>query len=409
MHTVAVHESPAAAARQAGALFCLAGLLAYVGMALPDAPDRPFTLIGGCDLLIAILAWVLPWNRWGQRSTLALALPAFVILAISSWATGGAAASSAPFFILVYAWLAVHHPPWALLAVTPFAAVAYLVPLVITARPPAVVGSAMVVVPVSTAVGLVISRRVRGLRAAHERIRAAERWRAALMMTLAHDVRGPLTIVQTSLDMLADEGEELDAASRRELTDAAVRQAERLRRLADGLLDVERVSRGTLRLDLRPVSLRPAVEEAASYLAAAKLAATAAAAVKVDIAADLTVTADPERLQQIVVNLATNALRHGAPPVVISADTDGERVSLSVRDHGPGVPAAAQPSLFQQFQAGSGEDSVGLGLWIVRELALAHGGEVRYEPAEPGARFVVTLPFASTSQWVGSNPSRGRR
>ncbi len=70
---------------------------------------------------------------------------------------------------------------------------------------------------------------------------------------------------------------------------------------------------------------------------------------------------------------------------------------LEVRDSGPGVPPEIVPNLFQRFTASDrSPKSVGLGLWIVRELSRAHGGDVRYEPAlpGPGARFVVTLPIA---------------
>ena len=69
---------------------------------------------------------------------------------------------------------------------------------------------------------------------------------------------------------------------------------------------------------------------------------------------------------------------------------------LEVRDHGPGVPAAQERSLFQRFATGT-RSGTGLGLFIVRELARAHGGEARYENAHPGARFIVTLPAHATA------------
>jgi signal transduction histidine kinase len=75
-----------------------------------------------------------------------------------------------------------------------------------------------------------------------------------------------------------------------------------------------------------------------------------------------------------------------------SARVDGETVELSVRDHGPGLPPEVRERLFEEFAAGDSE-GVGLGLAIVRQLAEAHGGDVRYEDADPGARFIVTLPL----------------
>ena len=89
-----------------------------------------------------------------------------------------------------------------------------------------------------------------------------------------------------------------------------------------------------------------------------------------EIDPDLTVDADPERLEQILVNLIGNAARHGVPPIVVDAGAAGDRVDISVRDHGTGVPADRRDALFERYTSESGAvDSVGLGLWIVRELA----------------------------------------
>jgi signal transduction histidine kinase len=249
-------------------------------------------------------------------------------------------------------------------------------------------GSAVVVAPVVAAVGLIIARHVEALRAANAEVRRAEEWRAALMLTLAHDVRSPLTSVQGVLDLLKTDT--LDADERRRFTEAALRQTARITRLASGLLDAERVERGRLRLDLAEVPLRKAVETAVDYVGAGH--------VRVDIDDGVRVEADPERLEQIIINLTSNALRHGDPPIVISADVDveGPAVRLAVRDHGPGIPATDRPRLFEPFSAADrSRESVGLGLWIVRRLVEAHGGTVTYEPADPGALFVVTLPAAA--------------
>src|SRR5207237_6129739 len=109
--------------------------------------------------------------------------------------------------------------------------------------------------------------------------------------------------------------------------------------------------------------------------------------VKVEVGPDLTAEADPQRLEQILVNLVANALRHGAPPVVVRGYVESGTARVEVVDHGPGVPAAVVPRLFTRFgDVGSDPTSVGLGLWIVDQLARAHGGTVRYEPGDPGAR-----------------------
>ena len=101
--------------------------------------------------------------------------------------------------------------------------------------------------------------------------------------------------------------------------------------------------------------------------------------------------ADPDRLAQIVDNLVMNAVRHGAPPVQVQVQQRPGQVEISVSDGGSGVPDDIRPRLFERFATGPNPGGTGLGLFIVRELAGAHGGDVRYEP---GARpaFVVTLP-----------------
>lgn len=366
-----------AAGRQAAALFVLAGVLAIAGLAAPDSRDRDLIVIAVADLAVAAAAWFLP-----RLPTVAIAIAGLVILAFSTWAFGGFATGTGPFFVLLFAWVGLHHPPWTAVALAPLTTASYVAPLVATGQPAPVVSSAIVFVPVTTAVAVLIARHVEQLRRARERIAADERWRASLMVTLAHDVRTPLTAVQVALEMLEDD-DQLSPGDRKSLTAVAQRQTARITRLASGLLDVDRVESGSLRLNLRDVPLRRAAEDAVSLVTAASVA--------IDIDPSLTARADPERLEQMLVNLTANALRHGRQPIVVSAAVRGARVRVCVRDHGDGV--ADPTTLFTRFSGTQSDaDSVGLGLWIVRELAQAHGGDAHYEPAAPGARFVITLP-----------------
>jgi signal transduction histidine kinase len=153
------------------------------------------------------------------------------------------------------------------------------------------------------------------------------------------------------------------------------------------MLEVERAEHGMLRLDLREVSLHRLATDVAIL--------TDHDAVHVDIDATLRACVDAARLEQVLYNLTANALRHGAAPVVLSATAVDGWVELRVRDHGRGVPGAEVDRLFDRFSsADHAPQSVGLGLWIVRLLTEAHGGDVRYEDAEPGATFVVRIPGA---------------
>jgi len=116
----------------------------------------------------------------------------------------------------------------------------------------------------------------------------------------------------------------------------------------------------------------------------------------VRVAPGVGVRADPDRLEQIMVNLATNQLRYGHPPYVVEAQRDDGEVVVSFRDQGPGVPEAKQDALFEPFGTRSDAGSVGLGLSIVRALVGAHGGRVSYRRNEPaGSCFEVVLPASS--------------
>ncbi|MEU0562416.1 ATP-binding protein [Dactylosporangium sp. NPDC006015] len=376
-------DGSAGAARAAAGLFLLAGVLAVLGVAQPHSRGGDLLVVAVADFCIAAAAWWAPWRRLHPRATVALALAGLVVLAFSTWAFGGTAAGTGPFFVLLFAWVGLHHPPWIAYALSPLTAAAYIAPLIATHQPPEVVGSAVVFVPVVTAVAVLIAGRVRQWRRAQDEVAAAERWRASLMLTLAHDVRSPLTAVQGALELL-DEDAGLPPEHRARLTAAALRQVARIARLASGLLDVGRVEDGRLKLDLRPVLVRAAVADAVLL--------TPQADAVVDVEPGLTVVADPDRLEQMLVNLIGNAMRHGAAPICVSASASGGTTTIAVRDHGPGVPPDAVSALFSRYGGGAAPHSVGLGLWIVRELARAHDGDLTYEPAHPGACFVISLP-----------------
>jgi signal transduction histidine kinase len=384
------------AARQAAVLFALSGLSAFA--AVPGDPDHVarLSLIGIADVLTAAVAWVVPWDRWGRPVlTAVLALPAFGVLGLSTWAFGGFAAGTGPFFVLIFAWLGLHHSPRVIVLNAVPATAAYLVPLIAVGSSGRVLSSAVVLIPVAVGIGLVIAGRVRDLREERDRAERAEAWRAALVATLAHDIRSPLTTVQSTL-MLLEEMPELPDERQKPLLGAALRQTRRLTRLAAGLLDLERVQEGKLRLDRRWVAVAEVAEVAASLVASDF-------DVVVHAEPGLKAYADPDRLEQVLINLVANAVRHGQPPVLVTAERVGETIRIAVRDHGSGVPEHRLPALFERLVGDADHpESVGLGMWIVRLLVEAHGGEIAYEPADPGARFTVSLP-------AGGDESSGSR
>lgn len=369
------------ASRQAGVLFLMSGLLALVG--IPTAPDRIGVLCGiaAADVVVAVLAFVLPWHRWGVGSVASLAVPGWAVMALSTWAFGGFATGTGPFFVLLFAWLGLHFRRRVILANAPLAAAAYAGALVAADASAQLVGTTFVLIPIAVSVGLIISSRVQA-------IEREQQWGTALMATLAHDVRSPLSTIQGVLELVSEDEELPDRF--RPLLAAATRQTARISTLSSNLLDLERVGRGKLRLDLSDFALADAGRDVVELLGSGD--------VTVDVDPTLRLRADRMRVEQMLMNLTTNALRHGEPPVVIAARTEGNVVRISVRDHGAGVPVADHPFLFERLPpTDQHPNSVGLGLWIVKLLAEAHGGGASYRTVEAGAEFTIELPATPTT------------
>ncbi|GAA0584726.1 hypothetical protein GCM10010172_82130 [Paractinoplanes ferrugineus] len=370
---------PRTAARQAAALFLLAGLLGLGAIANDPGRTGDLLIVAAGDLTMALGALLVPWRRLRPTAPALLGLLGFGVLGLSTWSFGGIAAGTGPFLVLLYAWAALHFPRWILLAYVVPATAAYLVPLILTDQPPMVVGSALIFMPVTVAVALLIEAQARHLRDDRERLARIEQWRSAMVNTLAHDVRSPLSTVQMTLEELRDGA----TGPAERMVDAALRQTARVFRLADGLLDMQRIdSTGRLRLDRHQLRARTLVQDALQYIRTDK-------ELVVEVDDELMIYVDRQRFEQILINLVGNALRYGRPPVVVRLEPG----RLEVRDHGPGIPDSLRGSLFGQFAVG-GPEGVGLGLWIVRQLAVAHGGQAVAESRDPGVAMVITFPVA---------------
>jgi signal transduction histidine kinase len=372
---------PRAAARQAAVLFVVAGLLALVGILNDPVHTGRLLVVAACDLSLALIGLLVPWRRFGRYGPAVLGLAGFGVLGLSTWSFGGVAAGTGPFLVLLYAWAALHFPRWILALFAIPATLAYLVPLILTGQPPLVLGSAGVLMPIALAVAFLIEAQARRLRDERDRLSRIEQWRAAMINTLAHDVRAPLSTVHLVLEDL----QETATGPYVKMIAAALRQTARIARLADGLLDLHRIdSTGHLKLDRAPHAAHLLVKDALSYV-------REDADVRTDVDENLIVHVDKQRFEQILMNLISNALRYGREPVIVRFTRDATGDRLEVRDHGTGIPDHLRPRLFGQFAVG-GEQGVGLGLWIVRQLAAAHGGQAAAEAREPGVAMVVTFP-----------------
>jgi signal transduction histidine kinase/CheY-like chemotaxis protein len=226
----------------------------------------------------------------------------------------------------------------------------------------------------------------------------ASRLKDEFLMTISHELRTPLTAIYGWSRMLSTN--QLREGQRDRALLAIERNAKALGQLVNDLLDVSRVVSGKLRLDVQAVALPEVVAAAIDAIRPAAIAKNITVATAV-APGEMAVSGDAGRLQQVVWNLLSNAVRFTPPggriDVEIARTIDS--VSIAVRDTGSGIAADFLPHVFERFrQGGAGttrtHGGLGLGLAIVRHLAELHGGTVRAEnnAPPPGATFWVALP-----------------
>lgn len=223
--------------------------------------------------------------------------------------------------------------------------------------------------------------------------------REELLAVAAHELRTPLTSLQLRLSLLARLAVAVEPEGRLAgEAGSAARQAERLARLLDQLLDVGHIAAGgRTALHLEAVDLPALVEEVVDRFG--EEAERAGCAIRVDAPPGTRVHGDRLRLEQILVNLLSNALKYGAGgPVEVSVRLEADEVCVVVRDRGMGFPREEAEHLFERHvraPAARAHPGLGLGLYVVRHLVQAHGGRIRAEaPEGGGARFVAYLPAA---------------
>ena len=206
----------------------------------------------------------------------------------------------------------------------------------------------------------------------------------------SHDMRNPITSIlgfASVLRTVRDDPALVDTA-----LDAIERQAMRLEHLVGDLLSLAVIDGGAVAIEPNQVPVAPLIAQVVSETPGGQ-------SCRVDVAGDLTVWADPDRLVQILGNLLSNAVKYGAEPFeIVAAARDADWIEVHVCDGGPGVPPEHIDGLFERFSPASrnaarARRGTGLGLAIVRALAQMQGGDVRYEPRQPsGACFCVRLP-----------------
>jgi PAS domain S-box-containing protein len=225
--------------------------------------------------------------------------------------------------------------------------------------------------------------------------REAVRKRDDFLSVASHELKTPLTSLKLTVSALEREATRAGSPeSFQARLDRIRTQSTRLATLVDHLLDVSRMSAGQPVLELEPLDLGELAAEVVQRFT--DEAARVGCALHLDVAGEVPVQGDRQRLDQVLTNLLVNALKYGpGSRVDVQVDCNsGPRIL--VRDGGPGIPPEERERIFERFERGrhaQGQSGLGLGLWIVREIVLAHQGRVWVEsPPGGGATFGVSLP-----------------
>jgi len=243
--------------------------------------------------------------------------------------------------------------------------------------------------------------------------RRIEQLKDEFVSTVSHELRTPLTSIAGSLGLLSGgaAGPLPEKAAR--LIQIAQANSQRLVRLINDILDIEKIESGKLRLELAPLDLREIAER--SIEGVQGYARELGVVVTLGDAEAAPVRGDADRLIQVVTNLLSNASKFSRAGGVVTVTVDRETrlARLSVLDQGPGIPESFRSRIFAKFAQADGSDTrakggTGLGLAIAREIAERHGGRLWFESAEgEGATFHLDLPLADLP--VASDDEDGPR
>ncbi len=228
-----------------------------------------------------------------------------------------------------------------------------------------------------------------------------EQIKQEFVSTVSHELRTPVTSIRGALELLTEGPLAVDVAEPgHRLLEIAHRNAERLSRLVDDILDIEQLESGRMSFHMRPVEIRAVVEQSLESMRAY----AAGFGVRFELEpgpSDLRVNADPDRLGQVLVNLLSNAAKYSpqGETVQVSLLHREGRVRVEVGDHGPGIPASALGRIFDRFvQVARAPDprkaGTGLGLSIAKVLVERMGGTIGVV-SEPGvgSTFHIELPL----------------
>ncbi len=232
-----------------------------------------------------------------------------------------------------------------------------------------------------------------------------ERLRNALLSSVSHDLRTPLTAITGATSTLLEEERRLDAPTRHELLQTAHAEADRLNRLVSNLLAMTRLESGAIQVHKEWQPLEEVVGAALTRLDASLRNRPLTTHLPADLPL---VPLDSVLIEQVLINVLDNALKYTPPgsPLALSAWTTDGAVTIEVADQGPGLPPGEEQRVFDKFyrvQRPGTSSGAGLGLTICRGIIAAHGGHIWAENRSGGGTALrFTLPLAGTPLAVGA-------
>ena len=232
------------------------------------------------------------------------------------------------------------------------------------------------------------------LRHANDKLHVIAEQKDAFLSQVSHELRTPMTSVRSFAEILRD-GDDLEPEQARRFVSIIHEESQRLTRLLDEILDVSVLENGQAQIVRVPVSLNATIEQALA--ATEPLMRRAGVQLIHAIGPDITVSADRDRLAQVLINVFSNAVKYGLgdpAAIIVQVRHTGQQVLVTIADNGPGIAADDQEKVFEKFTRLGNQTlagSAGLGLPISREIMRNLGGDLTLAPNGPGASFRITL------------------
>jgi two-component system sensor histidine kinase KdpD len=231
-----------------------------------------------------------------------------------------------------------------------------------------------------------------------ESLERSDALKTALLSSVSHDLRSPLTAIKAAVGNLRDPEIEWSDDDRDAFLATIEGQTDRLTQTVTNLLDMTRLEGGAVSIRLEPLDVRSLLDEVADE--ARRRAPERTVHVESSEVGLVAVTADHSLLLQALINLVDNAIRYSTPggAITLASEKVGRRVLLRVADSGPGIPESDIAHLFEKFYRGRASASArgsGLGLPIVKSMVELCRGTVSVRSSAKGAVFTIDLPAAS--------------